>query len=233
MENFYLRTLLKNKEAEPRLLEEMLPVLKNPESVKKPKNTVIYDMYRGVKILDELRYDVTFFYPEILGDEYMKTFGHYHDNCTMEISEVLEGSIWGILQRYRNKPNEIEDVYLVEAKKGEKIVSPAGFGHVTINPTSESAICSNWINKKSKSDYMQYKKLHGACFYFTKKGKEKNKNYKKIPELIKLRPKEIPKTGITFDKPLVDYSNKELDFLNNPEKYKNILTIENCYTKIS
>lgn len=231
MENLFIKNIIEKEKPQPRLLEAMIPVLKSSGKKNKSKDTVIYDMYRGIKTLDELRYDITIFYPEMLVDEFMKTFGHYHNNFDMEISEVLEGNIWCLLQRYEDNPSTIAEVYLVEAKKNEKIISPAGFGHVTINPTSESASCSNWINKKSKSNYIPYEKLHGGCYYFTKKGNEKNKNYKKIPEIIKIKPKEIPEMGIIFDKPLIDYSGKELDFLNNPEKYKNIFTIKNCYTR--
>lgn len=43
--------------------------------------------------------------------------------------------------------------------------------------------------------------------------------FKKIPEPIKLKPKPLPK------------ELENLDFLINPEKYKNLLTIENLYAR--
>jgi oxalate decarboxylase/phosphoglucose isomerase-like protein (cupin superfamily) len=44
--------------------------------------------------------------------------------------------------------------------------------------------------------------------------------FKNLQEPIKLKPKKLPK------------ELENLDFLNNPEKYKNILTIENLYEQI-
>lgn len=44
--------------------------------------------------------------------------------------------------------------------------------------------------------------------------------FKNLQEPIKLKPKKLPK------------ELENLDFLNNPEKYKNILTMENLYEQI-
>lgn len=44
--------------------------------------------------------------------------------------------------------------------------------------------------------------------------------FEKIPEPVKLKSKKLPK------------ELENLEFLNNPQKYKDILTIENCYEKV-
>ncbi len=235
MENISIEKLTKNKTPKPRPLSEMTPVLRAEE--KSDPNTSIYDVYREIDLIDNFRYDITIFYSNKLKNELTKTFGHYHKGDMMEIMEVVDGKALWLLQKYNNDPSIIEEAYLVEASAGEKAVFPTRFGHLTINPTPHTTTLSNWISLNAISDYKQYTDLHGGCYYVLKNQNdeitfEKNKNYKQVPELIKLKPKEIPELGITFDKPLLNFSKDQLDFLNNPQKYKNILTIENCYTKI-
>jgi len=231
MENIF--ELIKNKKPQPRLLEAMQDVLR--EEVGNDPNRVVYDVYREIKTTDNLRYDLTFLYPKLLGEELPKTYGHYHKH--LEIMEVIKGKTFWLIQRYENDPKKIKEVYLIEANENEKVIFPYNFGSISINPTKEEIILSNWMSMETKSNYQFHKKLRGMCYYVLKNESdeiifEKNKNYEEIPELIKLRPKELPKLGITFDRPLLDFSKKELKFLNEPEKYKNIFTIENCYTKI-
>jgi len=216
-----------------RKLKDMSPVLME-------KNTgdperIIYEVQRGNTVKNDLRYDLTFLYPELLGQELPKTYGHYHKH--LEIMEVIEGKVLWLIQKYEDNPKKIKEVYLIFADKREKAIFPYNFGSISINPTKEKIVLSNWMSTETESHYEFHKQLHGMCYYILKNEAgeilfEKNKNYDEVPELIKLKPKEIPELGITFDKPLIDYSEKELEFLNNPEKYKDILTIEKCYHKI-
>ena len=234
MGNFSIEELIKNKKSQPRYLKELNEVLAAPLD---ELDRIIYDVYREVALADNLRYDLTFLYPEMLDKELPKTYGHYHKNNMMEIMEVISGTVYWLIQRYGKNPKIIKDCYLIQAKENEKAVFPAGFGAISINPQiNKKTILSNWVSTKPISDYVPYTKLHGACYYILKDkdGKilfEKNPNYKEVPKLIKLRPKELPEFGITFDKPLRDFSLKQLEFLNNPKKYKNIFTIEKCYAR--
>jgi len=249
MEDFYLtEQLLKGKKPAVRTLKELFPVLRTGYNPEPPENTAVYEMYRDLCADGDretikrhgLRYDITVIHPNILANELTKTYGHYHKNGRLEISEVIRGEAWYILQKYAENPHFIKEAYLVYVREGEKIVYPPGFGHITINPKKDSElITSNWISAKTESDYIPYKQLRGACYYLYKNEngelcREENKKYKDIPEIVRLAPKEIPEMKITFDSPLYSMIKTpgKLDFLTSPENYKEIFTIENCFTKI-
>ncbi len=56
--------------------------------------------------------------------------------------EVLEGLAHFLLQT-----NALDDVVLIEARKGDIIVIPPGYGHVTINPRlDETLIMANLVS---------------------------------------------------------------------------------------
>ena len=107
----------------------------------------------------KIRYDITALAPEPIGKELPKTFGHYHARDISgigfpEVYAVLSGVSWWIIQRPKqNDPRTIEEVYLVEAHKGEKAIMPPGFGHITINPGPGPLILSNWIGDFFRYDY--------------------------------------------------------------------------------
>lgn len=231
-----IKKLTKNKTAKPRFLEEMKAVLEDPSVIEKigPKK-IIYDVYREIDLVDNVfRYDLTYLHPIMLGKELPKTFGHCHNE--LEIMEVISGKILWLLQKHNDKnPKIIEEAYLIKAEKGEKAIFPSGFGAISINPTKETTILSNWININTQSNYNFSKELHGSCYYVLDNQKiVKNENYEKVPELVELKPKELPEFGITFDKPLLEMkeNKKNLEFIKNTEKYKNILTIDKCFTKL-
>jgi len=90
--------------------------------------------------------------------------------------------------------NKVEDVVVVKAKKGDVIAVPAGYGHVTINPSkTEELKMANWVKKEDKGNFSLFEKMGGACYYYTEDGWIKNENYKNVPELRFEEPlKEIP-----------------------------------------
>ena len=138
----------------------------------------LYYMYRGIKLLpNNIRYDITVIPPKMLGVEFIKTKGHRHIGSFQEIYLVLEGEAIYLLQKEENR--EIKDTFFVKAKKGELITIPPHYDHLTINPSKEKTLkMGNWINNGCKSDYSFIDKMNGACFYYTKDGWLKNKNYK-------------------------------------------------------
>jgi len=223
------------------------------DKITAPKK-IVYKVYRGAESAKDkekarkhdLRYDLTYLYPGCLNKlttngELSKTFGHYHNKDYPEITEVISGTLWFLIQRYDKNPRNIKEVYLVEAQKGEKVISPPYFGHISINPSkTKTLITCDWLSLKEKSDYKPYEKLHGACYYAIRNAKgnidfQKNKNYAKVPpKLIRLKPKEVTELGTIQSKSLYSLikTPDKLEFLNNPKKYKKILTIKNCYKKI-
>ena len=166
-----------------RKLSDMKAVVKDQEWLKTAEDANLYFMYRGLERKEVLRYDITVLATKMLGEEFNKTKGHYHQGAYPEIYMVLEGTAIYLLQK-RNEAGDIEDVYAVTVKAGECAIMPPFYGHVTINPSkTEELKMANWISDNCKSDYSLFEKNQGACYYYTKQGWQKNENYKNVPEL--------------------------------------------------
>ncbi|HCC60117.1 MAG: hypothetical protein A2402_01060 [Candidatus Staskawiczbacteria bacterium RIFOXYC1_FULL_37_43] len=197
-----------------RKLSDMKNVIYDKKWLKTADNVELYYMYRGLEEMDGLRYDVTLIPAKMLGSEFVKTKGHYHIGDWQEIYTVIKGQAIYLMQKKNNK-EKIKDVYFVKAKKGESIIIPSGYGHVTINPSETQELkIGNWISEDCESDYSDFERLQGACYYYAKKGPAsakasasdessagqvgeakwiKNENYKDIPPLREEKPlKSIP-----------------------------------------
>jgi len=181
-----------------RFLNEMKNVLYDQNWAKNAENFEVYKVWRGVKKKNGLRYDITIIPPRMLGQEFPKTKGHKHLDNFQELITVLSGQAFYLFQKSRDK--KVEDVYVIKAKKGDVIITPPGYDHLTINPSKKELKMANWISRKCQSDYSLFEKMQGACYYYTRKGWIKNKNYSKVPKL-------------RFKKPLKEMP-KNLDFLN-------------------
>ncbi len=197
------------KKPDIRYLNNMKEVLCDQEWAKDAPNLELYYMYRYTKRDGALRYDITEIPFQMLGKEYVKTKGHSHAGA--ETYEVLQGKAIFLLQKCNEKkPDEktsrqVEDVYAVEVKSGDKVFIPAHYGHVTINPGPEDLKMANWVSDAFKSDYSLYLEKQGACYYCIKGNRPpslcksegvnwiKNENYGKVPELRFEKPnKNIP-----------------------------------------
>ena len=209
-------------------IRDLSPVLY--EHIDQP-NRAVYKVHRGeVDAKTKTCYDETTIFNRLLGVELPKTFGHYHPKNTQgvffpELYAVLEGRAWFLLQKpERSNPKIIEEVVLVEAGKGEKVVIPPGFGHISVNPEKKDIKIANW-KAQFDNDYQIYEILHGACYYLLESKNEsadiiKNSYYETVPELIKVKPKKFPE------------ELENLEFLTKPEKYLDLLKSENCFKKI-
>lgn len=183
---------IKDVKPDVRRLYDMKKVIYDKEWLKTALNFNLYYMYRGVKEKDGLKYNITIIPPRMLGKEFVKTKGHYHIGKYGELYIVLKGKAIYLLQKEKN--GKIEDVYYVRAKKGDYIIVPPDYGHITINPSLEELKMADWSSKKCKSDYKPIERKKGGCYYYTKSGWVKNKNYKKVPKLHYKRPiKTFPK----------------------------------------
>lgn len=155
------------------------------------KNLELYYMYRILKEENDLRYDVTVVPAKMLGSEFVKTKGHTHAGFYGEIYAVLEGEAFFFCQK--GEGENIEDVFVIKAKKGDIAKVPAGYGHVTINPSTQDLKMANWVKTTDKGNFSWFENMHGACYYYTTEGWIKNENYKNIPELRFEEPlKEVP-----------------------------------------
>ena len=177
-----------------RYLNEMKKVLYDQKWAKNAFNSEVYYVYRNVKKKNGLRYDITIIPPRMLGREFSKTKGHKHQGNFQELIQVLEGKAFYFAQKGKGK--NIEDCYFTEAKKGDFVIIPSDYEHLTINPTKKELKMANWISEKCKNDYSLFERLQGACYYYTESGWIKNKNYVKIPLLhtkkaLKSKPKNL------------------------------------------
>jgi glucose-6-phosphate isomerase, archaeal len=177
-----------------RRLKDVKKVIFDKEWLKKANDFELYYMYRGMKKKDNLRYDITVIPPKMLGKEFVKTKGHYHLGKNGEIYIVLKGEALYLVQLKASKKDEIKDVYAVKAKKGDVVVIPPFYGHITINPSRKKLEMANWMDDKCQSDYSFFEQMNGACYFYTKNGWIKNEKYKKVPKLRFKKPiKKIPK----------------------------------------
>ncbi len=183
---------MKLKKAEIRYLYELKKVLYDQEWLKKSPNFEIYYMYRGVKEQDNLRYDITVIPPKKLGLEFVKTKGHYHPQHYGELYIVLEGQAIYLMQKVKGE--KIEDIYAVEAKRGDHIIIPPKYGHITINSGKKTLKMANWVYNNFRSVYEPIEKRGGGGYFYTTRGWLKNKNYKYLPNLrIEKAQKSKPK----------------------------------------
>lgn len=184
-----------------RYLDDMREVLADKDFAKNSPNVELYYMYRGLEEKGVLRYDITTVPAKMLGNEFTKTKGHYHQGAYPEVYMVLEGTAIYLMQK-RKENGEIEDAYFVEAHAGDVAVIPPFYGHITINPSAtENLKMANWVSKNCMSDYSLYVENQGACYYYTTQGWIKNETYKNIPDLRQEQPtKSLPEDLSFLDK---------------------------------
>ena len=118
----------------------------------------------------QLRYDVTIIPPFTMGLEFVKTYGHYHPRVNPklrytypEIYEVLDGEAHYLLQRAKNEES-VDEAILVKATRGDKVIVPPNYGHVTINPSERTLKMANWVCRSFDSVYEPYAKLRGGAY---------------------------------------------------------------------
>ncbi|MGB9743381.1 MAG: glucose-6-phosphate isomerase family protein [Minisyncoccales bacterium] len=192
---------MKNKKPEIRYLFDLKKVLYDQKWLKTAQNFPLYFMYRGIKRKNGLRYDLTIIPPKKLGQEFVKTLGHEHLNNYGELYLVLKGEAIYLIQRsQKNKKNQIviKDIYAVKAKKGQVVIIPPGYGHITINPSTKKLKMANWVFEKCKNSYQIFKKMRGGGYFYTINGWQKNKNYAFVPQLKFKRPLKNLPTNLNF-----------------------------------
>jgi glucose-6-phosphate isomerase, archaeal len=94
----------------------------------------------------------------------VKTKGHYHPENAAgigypELYEVIEGVAHFLLQK-----KTLDHIALVKAVKGDIVIIPPGYGHVTINPSrDETLMMANLVSTAFVSEYAFYETRHGAA----------------------------------------------------------------------
>lgn len=184
---------LSNTTPDKRYLKELQRVVFDQAWFASAQDIELYSMYRKLKVEDGLRYDITVIPPMMLGREFVKTKGHIHAGFYGEVYMVLEGE--GLYFAQKGDEHIIEDVFVVHAKKGDVVLIPAGYGHVTINPSTMPLKTANWVAETDKGNFEPFERNQGACYYYVQPGNWiKNEHYKEVPPLRFEEPlKEVPK----------------------------------------
>ncbi len=216
-----------------RLLSDMSDVIYDREWLQDARDVQLYYMYRDLALTDSdreilrkenLRYDITLIPPNSLGREFVKTAGHYHPKIPgsglsyTEIYEVLEGRAHYLLQE--RIADEITDVVLVKAEKGDKVIIPPNYGHITINPTNTLLKMANLVSDRFSSIYEPIKEKHGGAYFELTNGEFiQNNNYKNLPLLRFMEARDLSEFGITKDIYSLIENTGALGFLNNPSDF--------------
>lgn len=200
--------------------------------------SILYYMFRDLskndddhkKILEaELRYDITIIPPATVGEEFVKTFGHYHpkilgtDLSYPEIYQVLEGTAHYILQK--KQKGKISDVAVIKATAGDYIIIPPDYGHVTVNPSNKQLKMANWVSRHFASLYKDYQEKHGATYYELSDGTFiENDSYINLPPLRFCKPFNSTPLELAQGQEMYDLVEKLdiLEFLIKPQDHMSL-----------
>lgn len=169
----------------------MQPVLKNPAE---PGPSIHYYMIRGGKD----QQNVTVWEPGTVGDEYIKTFGHYHIGDLDETYWVVHGEGVLLMQTLRdqNDPTAVDLFRAIPVKAGDEIYIPSGHGHlvantgrtflVTIDNSPVNFSDRDPVSLPGHADYSMVEKMRGFAYYVVERDGRpalvKNSAYKSIAE---------------------------------------------------
>jgi len=184
--------------------EKMQEVLMD-RSAKGPD--VHYHMVRGGK--DQR--NITVWEPGKVGDEYIKTYGHYHVGDLDETYWVLYGEGIAVIQKRverDGKPvdNEIEGIYVVRVKAGESLYMPCGWGHLVVNTSDTYFVTADDspvnfedndpVSLPGHADYEAIRAMQGFAYYVIEKDRKpalvKNNKYRKVPDVEIIDAKDYP-----------------------------------------
>lgn len=190
----------------------------------------LYFMYRDVCLPAQrpllealsLRFDLTVIRPGKVGEEYVKTAGHYHPPVPgaglsyPEVYQVVHGTAHYLLQRVEGE--EVVDAVFIEAYPGDIAVVPPRYGHVTINPTSEVLVMANWVERNFSSVYEPLRARHGAAYYEIEKDGQgvfiRNPHYREVAPLRRALPVFYPEWGLVRGVPVY------LSCLRDPDRFR-------------
>lgn len=153
--------------------EKMLDVLKNPDA---PGPKEHYYMIRGGT---DMR-NITVWEPGKVGDEYIKTYGHYHIGQLDETYWLLLGK--GVLLQQKlveidGKPqaDHVEEFRAVQMESGQSAYMPPGYGHLVANVGTTYMVTADDspvdfgdrdpVSMPGHADYEMVKQMRGFAYY--------------------------------------------------------------------
>ncbi|MCJ7429210.1 MAG: glucose-6-phosphate isomerase [Candidatus Nanohaloarchaeota archaeon QJJ-5] len=218
-----------------RMLTDMEAVIWDKAWYDQAEDRPLYFMYRDL-FLDrhdsvvheyDVRYDITVMPPGTLGREYVKTKGHYHPEAAQglsfpEIYEVIQGEATYLMQR-KAEDGTIDDVRVVDATAGDKVIIPPNYGHITVNTGDRTLKMANWVSRQFGSIYQDIEERRGGAYYLAANGDlVANNNYDDLPKPRRDEPREVPDLRIESETPMYKMIQRPntLRFLNHPEKFE-------------
>lgn len=170
-----LKDVYINKRAEDNILLYKIYLIENIES-------------KSNRLLKDLEIGFISIQSGMIGNEYIKTLGHFHPNMPSanfqypEVYTVIAGDVGFLLQRDSGIKNEIVETIFIRVKPDESIIIPPAYGHISINLYNKPSLIMAKVSNKFISDHSVYRKLNGGSFYVTDSNSEgikfvKNNNY--------------------------------------------------------
>ena len=173
--------------------EKMKEVLMNKDAI---GPSIHYYMIRG----GENQKNITVWEPGTVGNEYIKTYGHYHVGNLDETYWFLLGVGIALLQKLavdsngKTIPDIVEEFKAIPVKQNDSLFIPSGYGHLVANTGStylvtadNSPVNFEEVNPTSlpgHADYELVKQMRGFAYYVVKSNDRpalvRNKRYKKI-----------------------------------------------------
>ncbi len=169
--------------------DKMKEVLKNPDA-KGPD--VHYYMIRGGS---DMR-NITVWEPGTVGDEYIKTYGHYHIGQLDETYWFLLGKGVALQQKLADEsvPDVVAEFKAVVVKSGQSLYMPPGYGHLVANVGGTYMVTADDspvdfderdpVSLPGHADYEMVKKMRGFAYYVVERNGApallRNKLYKEI-----------------------------------------------------
>ncbi|MBP2030722.1 glucose-6-phosphate isomerase [Methanohalophilus levihalophilus] len=222
-----------------RMLSDMDEVVYDRKWLENAEDRELYYMYRDLYLTEDdhtviseydLRYDITIIPAGMLGDEYIKTAGHFHPVVPgtiiayPEVYQVLEGEATYLLQH--DDSTDVSDVVVIRASKGDIVVIPPDYGHITINASSEDLKMANWVCTSFSSIYRPIQEKAGAAYYLLKDGFVRNPSYNSAAEIRYVKPRELPEFGLVHGKDMYELVKdpEKLRFLTRPQEFMGSLS---------
>ncbi|HZS92366.1 MAG TPA: glucose-6-phosphate isomerase family protein [Chloroflexota bacterium] len=222
---------------------EMRDVLPPEVSAEIDPDEPLYSMINGVYHTGDLamasrsplRYELTVLPPRRLGREYVKTLGHIHSPAPSgaltyaEVYEVLLGRAHFLFFRMHPDGEEVEEMVVVEAGPGDRVVVPPGYHHLSVNPGDEAMIFSDLIDRSAATDYSLLRARGGAPYVCvataTGPRYEPNPRYGSAPAPRHVRARDLPGHELLPRIPLYRMALDApgaLAFLSDPAPYTHL-----------
>ena len=152
--------------------EKMQEVLMSPDA---PGPVIHYYMIRG----GTKKRNITVWEAGKVGDEYIKTYGHYHVGNLDETYQIIEGEGIALLQKMADVsgepvPDTIEEFRAIPVKAGDSVYMPPGYGHLVVNTGPKWLVTSDdspvagpddSASMPGHADYESVKKMRGFAYY--------------------------------------------------------------------